>query len=422
MNLKDILASNQLFALLAKGIDGVKIICINVLIGRFLGPEIYGKYAFVIGLVSLIAIVAEFRLQPILTREFSKSNASNNLKVLYSAVLVNVFFSLVGFIIVWIYITAFEKDDAVKLAVALYSLSFVFNIPRVLRSYFISKEKNYILAKCDFFGSILVMVLIGVGIYVELEWFYLVLLRSLDFLAVSLVMIYSYFSHEEKILEKKSPSFEKAKFLVKSSAPLVLSGVAMILFQRMDLLMIRQMISDEAVGIYSAATTYMMLFSLAPMVLSESLAPKIFRHIGTDSDKKEIHQKFCKIIIYTGVFLSLVMFGTGYYIIPFLYGPSYELAVYSNMILSVCPMLVALGACAGQIIVSDGNQRVSYQKSIMGCVVNFILNMLLIPIYGIEGAAIATVFGFLVANFFGHWLISDYRYIFRMQSNAFLMR
>ncbi len=419
MHLKDFLAPNQLFALLAKGMDGLKIIAINILIARFYGPEVYGKFAYVLGVVSLVAIIAEFRLQSILTRELSLSDRGGLPRLLGAALYINIMFAILGSTLFLIY-GVFETDTEVALAALICSLGYFFKITRFFRAWFISRERNVYVAISEFIASCLTVSIILVAVLDDVNWEYLPILRSLDYLIVSVLFIFFFFKKFDISLSEIRFDLGVAKSLVVKSSPLVLSGVAMLLFQRMDVLMIRGMMGDESVGFYSAASNFMMLFSLAPMVLSESLGPKLFKGSQNKDLSGRIKKKFVWGIMLLGLILSICMYLLGVILIPVLYGEEYRGSLSAHLYLSFCPFMVAAGAAAGQLIVSDKTQNKAYIKSVFACGVNFLMNLLLIPVYGIAGAAIATLVGFLVANFIGHWFVSDYRYIFMMQARFFM--
>ncbi len=419
MHLKDFFAPNQLFALLAKGMDGFKIIVINILIARFYGPEVYGKFAYVIGVVSLVAILAEFRLQSILTRELSIANRGSLPVLLGAAFYINIVFALLG-LSLFIAYGMFESDTEVALAAITCSLGYFFKITRFFRAWFISRERNVYVAISEFFASCMTIAIILVAVLGDVSWEYLPIIRSLDYLIVSALFMFFFFKKFDISLSEFRFDLGVAKSLVVKSSPLVLSGVAMLLFQRMDILMIRALLGDESVGYYSAASNFMMLFSLAPMVLSESLGPKLFK--GSQSEELSLRnkKKFVWGVMFFGLVLSLSMYLLGIILIPVLFGAEYVSSLSAHLFLSLCPFMVAAGAAAGQLIVSDNTQGKAYIKSVVACGVNFLMNLFLIPVYGIAGAAIATVVGFLVANFIGHWFVGDYRYIFMMQARFFM--
>lgn len=414
MNYRDLVSSNQLFALLAKGIEGLKVIAINAFVARYYGPELFGKYTFIISILSVIAIVAEFRLQSVLIKEYSKSDFE--LKVLLgSGLLVNTFFAVVGFSLVYLY-TIIEDDPIVATGMLIYGLSFFYKIPRLLRGFFISIERNVIIAKCELISSFLTISLLCFFIYNEFAIEYVLLGRSLDFLFISVLFIICFYTYRQNEF-KIDASLKVSKYLTLKSAPLVLSGAAMLLFQRVDIILIREYMGDYQAGLYGSAANIMTLFSLVPLVLSESLAPKIFKEIGAECFD-EMRFKFSFIVISVGGGLSLLMCLFSYPLIYLFYGESYLSSWSTLLVLSLSPLLIALGSVAGQLIVADNSQNWAYIKSIVGCAATIISNLILIPVIGLMGAAISTLIGLIIANFLAHYFIPTYRNIFFIQCRS----
>ena len=94
MRFNDLISSNQLYAILGKGIEGVKVIGINVLIARMYGPELFGKFSFILAVLSVIAVLAEFRLQSVLIREYSKKEIELGV-LIGSGLVINLFFAII---------------------------------------------------------------------------------------------------------------------------------------------------------------------------------------------------------------------------------------------------------------------------------------------------------------------------------------
>ena len=415
MRFYSVFQSNQIFSLVAKLIEGTKILMASVLIARFYGPESFGKYSFVIGVVSIVSIIAEFRLQNVLTQKIAKKEYEEGL-LLGSAMTINAFFALIGFLIIGIYVL-FESDSVVQICLLIFAVSFFYKIPRSYRAYFVANEKNKSIAICEAASSVFSLVILGACIFFSVDLYMLVFARSLDFLIFS-IFIWKIFTKGVVGGFEYRFNLTVAKKLAGLSAPLVLSGVAMIVFQRIDLIMVRQFIGDYAAGIYSAGLNLTIIFSMIPLVISESIAPKMFRMKKDDKSYEDVRQNFMIIVMMVGVIMSALMFVIGGISLQVLYGEEYMAGLMSIKILSLCPLLIALGAAAGQIIVSDENQKGVFLKSVIALGVTIVSNILFIPVMGIEGAAISTVIGLFLANFVLHFFMKRYRYLFRMQCSS----
>jgi O-antigen/teichoic acid export membrane protein len=408
---KDIVGKNQLFALLSKGLEGAKVILISIAIARIYAPEIFGVYTYVLAVVSIVSVIAEFRLQGVLIKEFTTEQTRIDV-LTGSALVVNTIFAFVGYLVI-LSIAFFENLDIVFICLLLYSLSFFYKIPRCFRAYFIANERNYVVAKSETFASLFTIVVISFLIFYAIELKYILLIRALDFLVVSVVMAINFHLNHHSLFTLRF-KFDVAKNLVLTSTPLVLSGAAMLVFQRVDIVFVRFYYDNYQAGLYGSATTIMTLFSLVPLVLSESLAPKMFRSKGK-LNESVIRLKYGVILVSIGVLMSILMLFTSFFGIEILFGFEYSEAKVAALVLSMCPLLIALGAFAGQTIIAENLQKFAYYKSFAACAVTIIANILFVPVWGLVGAAISTVLGLLVANFIGHYFIRSYKFIFTLQ-------
>ncbi|WP_440468563.1 flippase [Pseudomonas sp. YH-1] len=405
---------NNLFALTAKALEGSKVIIASIIVARFFSPDDFGRYSYIIGISSVIAVIAEFRLQSVMMKKILQ-NPRNLGEIIGSAISANIGFSALGVVIAIIYLH-FESDKTIIIGTLIYTASFFYKAPRSFRAYFISTENNKIIAKCEIIASLISLATVITFIFLKLSLAWIIFARSLDFL-ISGILLTIAFKLEVKGKIKLSTKLAEAKSMTFLSAPLVFSGAAMILLQRMDLILVRQYLGDHAAGLYSSAATAMSLFSIFPLVISETLAPKIFRN-PMPYQTRYIQQSFSDTVVFSGIVMSVCMMAVTPFFIKFLYGQSYVEAQKTMYILSACPVLIALGAASGQIIVADGNQNQSFIKSIIACIINLLLNITLIPRIGINGAAISTVSGLLIANLLSHRLIPTYRHLFKMQMRS----
>lgn len=416
MNLNIHSIKNNFFALTAKALEGSKVIIASIIVARVFSPDDFGRYSYIIGMTSVIAVIAEFRLQSVMMKRILHSPAKTG-EIIGSAISANIAFSGIGILTAIIYLH-FESDKTIVTGTLIYAASFFYKAPRAFRAYFISTENNLTIAKCEIAASIISLATVLTFAFLKLSLAWIIFARSLDFLTSGILLTIA-FKLEVKGKIQLSAKFAEAKSMTLLSAPLVFSGAAMILLQRMDLILVRQYLGDHAAGLYSSAATAMSLFSMIPLVISETLAPHIFRN-STPREGRQIQQRFSDTIVFTGIAMSACMAITTPLFIKVLYGSSYIQAQSSMYILSACPVLIALGAASGQIIVADGNQNQSFIKSIIACIINLILNIALIPRMGINGAAISTVVGLLIANFLSHSLIPTYRYLFRIQIRSLI--
>ena len=108
-------------------------------------------------------------------------------------------------------------------------------------------------------------------------------------------------------------------------------------------------------------------------------------------------------------------------VINFLYGESFSDAGGVLMVHIWSAVFVFLGVASSKWFISEGLQRYSFYRTVSGALLNIALNLLLIPEYGIYGAAIATLCSQMVASYLFNLMNHKSRITFIMQSRALLL-
>ncbi|AXT51977.1 flippase [Aquimarina sp. BL5] len=408
---------NLIWGVLGKLFSGVKLALLGIIIARYLGPEDFGVISYVVSFVSLLSVLAEFRLQSILIREFSTKESSPN-ELLGTSFRICFFFATVGYLILSIVVLNIKDDFNVKLYILIYGISYFFQAIRFLRAYFIAGFSNKMIIKAEVATTVIVLITGLLLIYGEATIIYFVVLRTIDFFVFSLLLILLYKSQRKSVSSWKYNKELRIK-LVKDSLPLVLSGFAIIVFQRVDQIMLRLFIDDYAVGQYSAAVSITSIISFVPIILSESIVPTLIKKKENNFEAyKKFRQRFSDYMTWGSLFLSTFILVLSPIIIKILYGDDYLPAIEVMKIFSFKGALVAMGAVAGQIMIIENIHQIAYIKSIVGGIANIVLNFVLIVELGMIGAVWASIAAFFLSSYFVHLFMKRYRYLFWIQTKS----
>jgi O-antigen/teichoic acid export membrane protein len=108
------------------------------------------------------------------------------------------------------------------------------------------------------------------------------------------------------------------------------------------------------------------------------------------------------------------------WIVTFLYGEAYSKAGDVLMIHIWAGVFVGLGVASSKWFVNENLQLYSFYRTLSGAILNIGLNYILIPIYGVIGAAIATLLSQFVASYLFNIIDKKVRYTFFLQTKALL--
>jgi len=211
--------------------------------------------------------------------------------------------------------------------------------------------------------------------------------------------------------------------LLSEGWPLLLSGMAIMLYMRIDVVMLEASAGLEAVGIYGAATRLSEAWYFVPTAVAAAMAPSITAAHERDTaaylaSVRRLLGFLAAIALAAAVALSLLSAP----IVSALFGREFAASAPVLAVHAWAGVFVALGLGQGTWNVCEGLTRLALVRTLGGAVMNIVLNVLLIPRFGALGAALATVVSYAVSAYLLNAFDSRTRVIFRMQTEAILLR
>lgn len=411
---------NVLWATMGKVVNMLGALFVGILVARYLGPEQYGLMNYVISYVMIFTVVSSFGLDNIEIRELAKAPDERD-QIMGTCFRLRWAFSLLAFLMVVASLLIHRADAFTTAMILAYSSTLFLQNFNVIRNYFYSIVKNKSVVQTEMTRTVL-----GACIKIALllmkaplAWF--ILATAFDALLVASGYYLSYRRHVGS-LRSWTYSRSRARFIVGEAFPLMLSGAAIIVYQRIDQVMIGNMIDNESVGYFATAGKFLDLILFVPMVLTQTIIPLL---IGArdSTQPEEFHRKklqFMSTIVWVSILIALLFSLTAYWLIFFTYGRAYLPAVAVLQIMAWKTVGMALSSTSGQIIIMENLQKWAAIRNLVGCLVCIVLNLLLIPRYGIIGSAWVTIFTVMMSGFISNAIIPPYRPVFRLQCQSLL--
>jgi polysaccharide transporter, PST family len=212
-----------------------------------------------------------------------------------------------------------------------------------------------------------------------------------------------------------------AKKLLKESWPLILSGLSIMIYMRIDQIMLGQMIGEKAVGIYSAATRISEIWYFIPTTIASSIAPSIYaaKKISEQVYYQKI-RRFIRSMVFVAIIIAIPMTFLSSFVVTTLFGNEY---IEAGGILAVhiwAAVFVFMGVATSPWFNAEELNHLSFHRTFLGAVINVGLNLVLIPAYGGIGASVATVISQAFASFLSNIISPETRTIFKVQLRALL--
>jgi O-antigen/teichoic acid export membrane protein len=387
---------NALWLLGDKVTKALCLLVISALLARYFGPQTYGQLAYALAFISIFQGIANLGLDSLTVREI----ATNGKRA--PEIIGTVFgLRLIAGLVLWPLSTFLAyvfggTGEGNLLIVALVGGILLFQATYTIDLSFQRQTYNRKTVTAKLSVYIVVSAARLYLLYLNCPIWVFALMATVDtvILSTALSLMYKSFPVERRWAFKQ----DQAIAFLKEGWPFMLSGVAVLVYARIDQIMIKNMIDDYNLGIYSVAVLISGFFAVIPVSVCTAAAPYVANL------KKDSHDRYMRAIsllalalVIFAVGISVFIYMTAGPIINLLYGEQYAAAsgVLRIHIFSTIPLF--LGVAQNLWIVNERKGTIILYKTVAGATVSVVLNLILIPRYGINAAAYVTIITFTVA-------------------------
>jgi O-antigen/teichoic acid export membrane protein len=391
---------------------------VGIWVARFLGAEQFGILSYAIAFVAIFSTIAKLGLDSIVVRELVIEPSQKG-KYLGTAFWLKFGGAFISIAIVVVALQLTSNNYTTKLYILIIACGMIFQSFEVVAFYFQSQVQ----AKYISSGKLIQLLLSSLlKIYLvcvdsDLKWFVFVSLVDQITLAAAYFIVYRRHQSESFI---QYFDYTIAKQLIRNSWPLIFSGLAAMIYMRIDQVMIKEMLGDREVGIYSVAVRLSEVWYFIPMVITNSLFPSVINARKASHELYNVRlQRLYTFMVCIAVAVAVPTTFLSDWLVAILYGEAYQGAGKILKIHVWAGVFVFLGVASSAWLTSENLQRYAFYRTFAGAVINVVLNLLLIPSYGILGAVIATVIAQVVAAFALDLFTEKTRIMFYMKVKAF---
>ena len=373
----------------------------NPIVARFLGPDGLGLFSMVTMLAGIVSLVAGFGISGAIVKYVAEyKDDKNKLHALVSSGLITMtFFGMSSSIVFFI------LSDTLAGVFNMPSLSFLLKIyapifPFLLISEVIIglfnglREMKYYSFINTFqgvltFSFILAFLFIGFGVEGALVGTMLAVIASMGISAIVMRKFFHFTISNYKKYTKKLTSF---------GSQLMLGNAINIINYQADTLLIAYFLTATDVGYYAAAVSLSRFFWRVPRSIQTVSSPTATEY-WTKGESHSLSKMIDKSMKYSACLLLTVGLGVWFFakeIIVFLFGQAFFPAILPLRILIIGTVLFGIFMSIGGTLPAIGRPDLSLKINAIGATANAALNLLLIPRFGIAGAAVATITSLII--------------------------
>ncbi len=406
--------SEQIFQMLVS-------LVVGVLSARYLGPQNYGTLNYTASFVTFVNSIATLGMEGVVIKKII-DHPDREGEYLGGCIVLRLIASLVSIISIEIIIGLLNPADPLKLWLGLIQ-----GIQLFWRSFLIldSWFQRYLKSKYVSIGKMLACLIVaGYRIFLlvtnkPIIWFAFAATISEMVIAVTGMVFYR--------LERKQRIRINLGYgvdVLKESYHFILSGLMVAIYSQMDKIMIGSMLGDLEVGYYTTANAISSMWVFIPTAIINSFRPMI---LELKSERNEMLYLRRLKQLYSGLIwmclaFSLFIMLFGKLLIWILYGQAYLAAASALRICVWYELFAIIGSARGiWVLAEDKNRYVKYYLGI-GAIVNLILNSILIPQFGINGAAFATLVTQITTSLIAPLVFKETRVHTRLVLESFICK
>ena len=372
---------------------------VAIYLARYLSVEGYGKYSFVTAYVSLFAILANLGIGQILTREISKRPAESPVLVGSSMSLCAVLSAVSITVSLGIMRIAGYPDEIQMYVLVLSGTLLLDSLSICLSSIFraaLRMEFRVLSGLVDRILSFvgILWVLLSRGNLVEV--FLVVTLSRLVAFSVT------YASARRFVKPKLRVDAATWRYFLWESWPIALLSGFAVIYVRIDRVMLQVMRGDAAVGYYSVAYKLIETLQVVPLAFQYSLFPVL--SVYYEKSRVLFEKTYGMSLRFVTMFAFLMAILGTYFsspVISLLFGEKYSPATAAAVTLLWATIFIFPVGIFNRIVIASGKQVLLIFLSGIAAAVNIALNLVLIPVLGLVGAALATLVSYACIPMFG---------------------
>jgi PST family polysaccharide transporter len=392
---------------------------VGIWVTRYLGPERYGVLNYCIAFAALFSVLSSLGLNFIVVRNLVQDPAHER-ETLGNAAIIKLVGAVVQIAVTTGAILVIRGDEPdYILFVVIAAAGYLFSTFEVIDYWFQSRvaAKHVVLSNLFSTATISLFKIVLVLLVAPLTPFVWAIPAATFLYCVGLVISHRRVSGSWFTSWRIRASSMKS--LLADAWPLSLSALATVIYMKIDLVMIGEMLNEAAVGQYSVAVRLSEMWYFLPMFVSGSIFPAMLKLREKDRGLYYARlQTFFDGFFWFSAVVALGVTFVARFVVVLLYGPEFAEAGAVLAVHIWSGVFVFMGVASSRHLVAENLTKISFYRTIAGTISNVALNLVFIPRFGIMGAAWATLISYAISGWAANAAFGETRRIFVMQLNS----
>lgn len=395
---------------------------VSIALARGLGPEQFGSLNYALAITTLISPLAALGLNAIVTRELVNHPESEE-RVMATSLVLRLLGALLGTVIcLWMLANHWLGNSAAdSIAITALALGSVFSAFQGIDFWFQARTASPPVARMRLSVVLLSASAKVAAVLLKADFTVVAGIFAAELVAQGVGFIGLYIRHGGRI-RWQAFDWSTGKAMLQQSFWLILSGLASVIYLKIDQVMLAQMISRESVGTYAVASRLSEVWYFFPNALMISFFPKLLAMKKENTAAYAIHlQKLCDVLLLGALCLAIVVMLVAKPMVLILFGEKYSASAAVLTIHIWASIFVFMRALASKWLLAENLLAYSLVTHGLGALVNVFFNWLFIPHWHEIGAAWATLISYAVASYAAMLVSAKTRVIGKVMTYSLLL-
>lgn len=353
---------------------------------RYLGATNYGTLSLALAISSITTILIDLGFNTLLTRDVARDNSLTE-KYISNIISIKLILFLIIFFLLILILNLLNYPEKTVVYIVVFSLIFT-SISGIFYAVFQAHEN----LKYQSIGGILnASLLLGLALYAIYNKATLINFSLIYLVVGVIVFIYIFLVFRKNFFLPKL-KFDSTFFRSKSKETIQFGLISIFVttYVWIDTIILSIFKGNYDVGIYNVAYRLILILLFIPSIINYTIFPLMSKVYDSPESMNKIVELYFKLMLFVSLPLGFFITLQANNIIILIFGPSYLPAVPALQILIWATVFTFLNSAFVQLMQSSNRQHILTRISGICMVLNIIINLFLIPIWGYLGASIVT--------------------------------
>jgi O-antigen/teichoic acid export membrane protein len=294
-----------------------------------------------------------------------------------------------------IFSLVYSVDSVSKILILLLAFTNILSVPQILQYDFLARADSKYPSLITMFVTLVTSLLKVVMIFNGFGLIYIVAVMIFEQIMYGVLHIIAYRIKAQGDFTSWKFSQKIANLMIKTGSAIAFLSLFSILYSRIDQVMIRHFLDAQQLGLYSAGVRLVDLWGFIPTIILGGLYPAVLNARKVSEAKYFSRlRKTLTLLLFTSIGASSILFLFASFLLTTIFGNDFAGGAQALQIYGLSLPATFLSYFVMQILYTDDYRKMLIVITAIPAGINILLNLLLIPKYGIVGAAWATLIAY----------------------------